>query len=501
MTLKKLITVLVATALFTVLFYRSGIGLNLLIYNLLVITGLVVISKFSYNETANKVVVIGTFLSAIFVVYNGSDFAIAINILSLFLLTGITLLPQARNLIYTALISTINLFYSQYKFLSLLNELSKRSKGAHRVYQILTIILIPIGVLIIFILIYRAANPIFEGMLKSVSDVIEVFFTWIFEHIEVALIGTIILGFLLSNYFFLGEVNKEVSDFEKKSSYELPRKITNEIATTSPDSRVEYRTAVVMFVMLNILILIINVIDIWWVWFNFSWDGEYLKQFVHEGTYLLILSIIISLGLSIYYFRGDINFLENNTLLKKLAYVWLTQNAILTISVGIRNYWYINYFSLAYLRIGVIFFLILTLFSIYTVLVKIKDRKSTYFLFTKNSLAAYVLLVIMAFFNWDVIIAKYNFSHSETAFVHFNFMRQLSDNALPYLDKTKSELEIIDKNQQNDFPFRDQYISSNTYYDNIQIKKRRFIESWPTRKWQEWNWAGERSYRKLVNTK
>jgi len=243
--------------------------------------------------------------------------------------------------------------------------------------------------------------------------------------------------------------------------------------------------------------LIINLIDIWWVWLNFEWDGEYLKQFVHEGTYLLILSIIISLAISIYYFRGNINFLKNNTLLKYLAFAWLAQNAILTISVGIRNFWYINYFSLAYLRIGVIFFLILTLFSIYTVFTKIKSQKSTYYLFRKNALAAYVLLIVMAFFNWDIIIAKYNFSHSETAFVHFDFLSNLSKNALPYLEKSNEELIKIDAFQKTKFPFREQYMTSEQYSNRIENKKQAFLESYPNRKWQEWNFAGERAFRKL----
>ena len=500
MTPKKLIAILVTTALFPFLFYDYGIGLNLLVFNLLLITGLTYLGKLKLNDIQSKIVLVGTILSAIFVVYNGSDYAIAINIISLFLLAGTTLFPIGRNLFYTSFISIINFFYSQSDFLNLIKELTKNRRGALKFFRAFKIVIIPIVIVIVFIMIYRAANPVFEGMMKSVFDAIEQFFNWIFEYIELALIMTIIFGFLLSNYFYLGKANSTITTLENGSSYNLKRirkSGLNKFKATSLIS--EYKSAIILFSLLNALILLINVIDVWWVWFNFSWDGEYLKQFVHEGTYLLILSIIISLVLSIYYFRGNINFLENNSLLKKLAFIWLVQNAILTISVGIRNYWYINYFSLAYLRIGVIFFLILTLFSIYTVIVKIKDQKSTYFLFSKNSLAAYTILVVMAFFNWDVIIAKYNFKHSDTAFVHFNFMVQLSNKALPYLDKTKTELATIDSHQMADFPFRDQYMKSDIYFDQIQNRKKLFIENWPIKHWQEWNWADERSYRKLLS--
>ena len=76
-------------------------------------------------------------------------------------------------------------------------------------------------------------------------------------------------------------------------------------------------------------------------------------------------------------------------------------------------------------------------------------------------------------------------------------MAGLSDNALPYLDKSKRELAKIDSWQPGRFPFRNQYISSDEYYDRIQIRKDHFISYWPKIKWQEWNYAGERAYKKL----
>lgn len=496
---KKIIAIVLVTALFPWLFYENQIGLNLLIFNLLIFAGLFFTNKFTLNNSLNRVVLVGSLLSAFFVVFNGSDLAITINILSLFLLGGTLLFPKVRNPFYSSLISLINFFSSQLAFLHLLQDMLSGIKGTQKVLRFLKIVIIPIVIVFVFILIYKLANPVFEGIVKSFFDALNDFFTWIFENIEIALFMTFVFGLVLSNYFFLGEANITIVKLDSSSSNQLSRKSnSNKTGFSMVGLKNEYSSAIILFTLLNILILVINVIDIWWVWFNFEWEGDYLKQFVHEGTYLLILSIVISLAISIYYFRGNINFLRNNAILKKLAYVWLAQNAILTISVGIRNFWYINYFSLAYLRIGVIFFLLLTLYSIYIVVVKIRDQKSTYYLFSKNSIAAYILLVIMAFFNWDVIIAKYNFSHSETAFVHFDFLAELSNSALPYLDKSKEELSEIDDWQLEKFPFRKQYMNSDIYYDQIQLKKKHLLDSWPNDAWQEWNYSGHRSYQKLI---
>lgn len=498
MKVKKLLIVALVTALFPYLFYESYLGANLLIFNILVFVGLYFIGRLDLRRGLNRVVLLGTFLTSLFVVYNGSDLAIALNIFSLFLLAGSSLYPKGRNLFYVSLLSVINFFVAQIKFFTVLQEPFSDIRGIRKFIRFLKIIIIPLVIVFFFVIIYKLANPIFEGMVKSIFDVINNFADRIFEHVDIPLTMTFVFGFVLANYFFIGNANKAIVELDKNSSDKLVRKHKNHFSKFRiMGLKSEYTSALLLFAMLNILILVINVIDIWWVWFNFEWEGEYLKQFVHEGTYLLILSIIISLAISIYYFRGNINFLKNNSLLRKLAYIWLAQNAILTISVGVRNFWYINYFSLAYLRIGVIFFLFLTLFSIYTVFVKIKDRKSTYYLFRKNSVAAYVLLVIMAFFNWDTIIAKYNFSHAETAFIHFDFLAELSVNALPYLDKSKEELADIDSWQSDKFPFRKQYINSEQYFETINLRKEKFLNYWPNIKWQEWNYAGDRSYKKL----
>jgi hypothetical protein len=500
MNAKKITLVLGLTSIFPFLFYHNAIGVNLLIFNLLIYIGLWFTGKLKLRHQLNLCLFTGTLLTALFVVINGSVLAITINVLSLFLLAGSTLFPEGRNLIYMSLLSIISFFTSQEKFFKLFVNVLPKSVGSSKVFRIIKLTVIPLVVFFVFMLIYKTANPVFEGMVSSFFIWLDECFNWIFQKIEFSLLITIVFGFLLANYFLLGEGFQEIISIDKSSSDQL-KVIHAESLESSKRETVknEYTSAIILFSLLNILILLINMIDVWWVWLHFEWNGEYLKQFVHEGTYLLILSITISLGISIYYFRGNINFIKNNNLLRNLAYIWLGQNALLTLSVGLRNFWYIHYFSLAYLRIGVVFFLLLTLFSIYSVVVKIKHKKSSYFLFRKNALATYFLLVIMAFFNWDIIIAKYNFSHAKTAFIHFDFLADLSPNALPYLIKTEEELRIIDQNQQDEFPFRKQYITSDEYAETIEKKKNRFINQWSEYNWLEWNYAGHRSYQKIMH--
>ena len=124
------------------------------------------------------------------------------------------------------------------------------------------------------------------------------------------------------------------------------------------DLRKEWLAALAVFGLVNVLLLIVNIIDINWLWFGFVPEPNFdLAQFVHEGTYVLIFSILLAMGI-----------------------VLCSSGAILISTVpacpgfarelpfgcckmqcwpgrwGLRNYYYILHSGLAYKRIGVCFF-------------------------------------------------------------------------------------------------------------------------------------------------
>lgn len=492
---KELAVVILGSLLFTFFFYEKNIGLNLLLFNTFVIGALFFLKKLQLKSSLELVLLFGTAITAILLVFYNSALAIVVNFISLFLLTGVLLLPKIRNLIYASALAIINTVMAQGSFYSILQEMSKNKKGLRLALRYLKIIALPLIIVFIFLLIYKASNPFFGEYVDLFMDKIDEWLTALFRHVNVPLLMTWILGLIISNFLFLGKAEKTISNFEHAGNMQLLRQRKKHfLSFKTTGLKNEIRVAVVLFSLLNLLLFVVNLFDIFQVWFNFEWNGNYLKQFVHEGTYLLIFSIIISLALTLYYFRGNLNFYHNNKVLKILAYIWLFQNAILTISVGIRNFWYIEYFALAYKRIGVIFFLIFTLISIYLVYKKIKDKKSTYFLFSKNALTFYVLLVIMSLFNWDTIIAQYNFKHYKTAFVHLDFLSELSNKTLPYLDKTDKQLKDISKEQKQLFHFEEQFLSTTEYQKIIADRKIYFKKNWENKSWLEWNLAEQQAY-------
>ena len=196
----------------------------------------------------------------------------------------------------------------------------------------------------------------------------------------------------------------------------------------------EYRSALILIVAVNLLLMFVNGLDISWLWFNFEYNGDFsLSQFVHEGTYLLIFSILLSIGIILYFFRKNINFFPKNKLIKYCSIVWIIQNVILVISVGLRNYYYIEHYGLAYKRIGVFVFLLLTLFGLITLILKITKLKSSFYLIKVNTINLFTAFVLLSTVNWDVLIAKHNLSNLNNRKVDVTFLLTLSNNTLPLI--------------------------------------------------------------------
>ncbi len=502
LSMKKHISILlvfVHAFVFVFLFYKQYLGLNLFLYELLTIATLIFLLKKRVTGTTAKIVLLGTLISGLSVVINFTAFGIIINICSFFLFNGVMVYPLTKSLVTSAALSFTNTFQSIGDFFIQLQTIKSGSNILKATFKGIKIGIIPIIILIVFILLYKASNPVFNDLLISIGAWFSnLFGDWI-THVKFGIVFSYMLGLFFAILLLIKKENKSIISMEENATDTIKRVRKKQMAFNyKPLSlKSELKSALLLFVLLNTLIFIINCIDIYWVWFNFDWDGEYLKQFVHEGTYLLILSILISIGLVLFYFRGNLNFIKTNKRLKYLSYAWLAQNAILAISVGIRNLWYINTFSLAYKRIGVIFFLILVVYGLYTVYKKVRLRKSSFYLIRKNKLAAYCILIIISLFNWDIIIAKYNFAHSDTSFLHLDFMSDLSNKALPYLEKSIDELNIINKKQKELFPFEEEFMMPDAYHKKIEQRKENFMIYYSNKKWKSWNLAEWNAYNRL----
>jgi len=489
--------IFISALLLTLLFYKQGIGLNLLLFDILLLVWLFVTQQIDLKQQNVLISFIGFISSSVFTVVSYTIYGYCIHFLALFIFIGVLNYDKVRSLFSAFAMATAALPNAVISFSNRITGTTvKGRKVGSSIYRI-RIFLIPLVIIFIFLAIYSNANDKFGDGVSVITASMESGWESLFANISPGLIFTYLLCLLISIFLLIRVRNAYFFNLDNKAKEQLQRiRKKNLFNFSFFGLKNEYKAAIFLLFTLNIILLILNGLDVYFVWFNFSWDGDSLKQFVHEGTWLLILSILISIAIVLYFFRGNLNFYTKNAFLKKLSYIWIIQNGVLVISVAIRNFWYIEYYALAYKRIGVILFLLLTLYGLYSVYTKIKVKKTAFYLFRTNALALYLILIISGLVNWDGVIARYNFAKADQSFTHYSYLSHFSDKALPHLDVSLDRIREIEKFKQTKFSF-EKDMSSAEFYETIQKSKAAFKEKWEAKNWLAWNLAEYRAYKKL----
>ncbi|HRZ43091.1 MAG TPA: DUF4173 domain-containing protein [Bacteroidales bacterium] len=492
--------ILAGAVILTILFHKQPPGLNLWIAEFLIFGWMFLNRQIPVRKPLVPLTLAGVFFTLLATVLVHSAFSGWMHAFSLLVLAGLLSAPDLRSLASALGTGLVNIVMAQVTFLRGIRHFRVGKKPVGSYLWKSRIFLIPLIIIIIFISIYRNSSPVFDDLMEQSLGWLGERIADLFEHFNFALLGTFILCLAIAVLMMVRNPIPFISGADQSAPDAVLRKRVRSFRKTlGMGLKNEYRAALFLLVVLNLLILILNITDIHWVWFNFEWEGQYLKQFVHEGTWLLIFSILISITIVLWFFRGNLNFYASNKTLRILSYIWLLQNVILTVSVSIRNFYYISYFSLAYKRIGVIIFLILTLIGLITVLYKVMHKRSGFWLVRTNAVAWFVVLITSSAVPWDVYIARYNFAHAGESFVHLNFLSGLSDKALPYLDVPLEKLQAIDKAQEGKFPFgrERRYMEPVRYREIIDLRKANFIDRYESEGWLSWNLPEHLAYKAL----
>ncbi len=383
--------------------------------------------------------------------------------------------------------------------------------GARRAWYYGRLLLGPLAVLGLFHLLFAVANPRYADLsgraLAAVGDwLARLWPDWSVGHVLFLLLGYwLAAGALVAVpvYYFIDHESR-LGEFVRRqrdqvASFGVRRPDFRPRAFGALGLRKEWLMAVAALGLVNALLLVVNLIDINWLWFGFvPAPGFDLAQFVHEGTYVLIFSILLAMGILLWFFRRNLNFYGPGLpWLRAGATAWVLQNAVLAVSVGLRNYYYIANRGLAYKRIGVCFFLALTLFGLGTVLLKVWQRRSAYGLVRLNSLAAYALLMVLAAGNWEVWIARYNL-RPRFARIDVGFLLDMPGRVLPVLLERRALLNKVPAlSAQGPYGFTVPLPAA-----EAQRRLDAAVAAWQQRQrtyagWQGWNYADWRAMQAL----
>lgn len=487
---KLFLLTLLLSIVFTFLFYQSSAsGINLIIFELMILASALILNKKNCFKNNYSILFLSLLAVSIFsVIFTHTAFAIAINIL-IFIET-IALLVFFE----TSKIHALWLHMVPNAILGPISIFSSFSKNKNKKRNSFLLITLSIFIILFFIILYSAANQYFANIVSISFSKIKDFFS--FDHIDVFLL--IILGFIISAAL-LTKTNID-SELIKNDGTLLIRTRKKRLWKNSYLSFMKwYRASVFLLFALNILILIFNIVDIIHVWLFFKWEGQFLREFVHQGTWVLSFSILVSALIAIIIFNGNIHFYSKNKFLKILINIWLFQNLFMAMSVLVRNLRYINYYNLATLRIGVFIFLAIVIFGIIALLIKINKGKNLFWLIRKIFVFSSILLVFSAAINWNRVIAKYNIKHRNDAYFHKEYMVMLPEQTLDIIYKNKELFnDEIDTTYYPIFITREFSLDEVSNYSEIIDKRiERFKNSMSNKNWREWNYADWRTFQRL----
>lgn len=469
------------TVVYNAFFWQEKMGINLPIFSLLVMGILLFLNPEARDTRYVWLMALGTLLSGLMVVLHNSGTAKLVHLCSLLLFAGFVHLPQLRS----AAFALVGILASYLQVgLSLYEELmgfQQEHQGFRKAWTYGRLVLIPLGVLSLFFTLFKLANPRFDALSAELL-------TWLgswFADFSFPHFLFILSGFVLATGLIYNRHLNSLAKQEARAPEQLVRQRRKRLRAFSfIGLKKEYLTGLLLVGLVNVLLLINNAIDIDWIWLGFELPENFsLTQFVHEGTYLLILSILLSMGIMLYFFRENQHFFHRGGWLHRLSYLWILQNGILLVSVGLRNYHYIAYHGLAYKRIGVIFFLLLTLVGLLTLFLKIRDAKSAFYLFRVNGWAVYAMMLSLCLINWDPFIARYNLTQDYPGRIDTEFLLSLSDKALPVLMK-----------------HRELFTHSPDGYEQqpaLAKKIEHFRTQYESYGWLSWNQADARAYHYL----
>jgi hypothetical protein len=504
-----------ATALGDYLFWNQRPGVNVLVYMMfLVVAHLVLLPRHApvRRTAAFWVVAAGCLASGGLVAWYGSGAAVLAAVASGLLLVGLVNQSQLRLLGFAALTALVGVLPAVGTVLGSVRAPRELGGQLRRGWFYGRVLGLPLLALVVFQSLFAVANPRYGALSAQLWAALGDWLAQLVAAISVPhvlfllLCGVAAAGALVVvPVHFFTDRESRFGEFVRRqrdgvASLGVRRPNFSHTRRRLLDLRKEWLAAVVSFGLLNALLLAVNVVDVQWLWFGFRPAPNFdLTQFVHEGTYVLIFSILLAAGIMLWFFRRNLNFYKPGLpLLRWGATLWVVQNAVLVGSVGLRNYYYIVHTGLAYKRIGVYGFLLLTLFGLATVLLKIWQRRSAFSLVRLNSWATYALLLGLAAGNWEIWIAEYNL---QTRFsrLDIGFLLAMPPRVLPVLAERQA---IIDRVPSLVAEGDDGYYHSVLPAEAHALLRQQVAEfrrAYPQHTWQSRTGAAERALAQLAS--
>jgi hypothetical protein len=393
---KQHIITLLTAILFVTLFYQQAPALNILIFSVLLATGL-----FVNRQKQAKMALTAFIASAVAVYIYGNALSVITCFIFFVILAGkisfshlptsFALLPGFLKLL-TAFPMNITRIIS-YKS----NHNAPAAKEEQAVGKLLQFSLTAVALLVFFFL-YAQASTGFSMMLDSISFNIPNFDFWLI----------LMMSCFISHAIFYTH--------GKSLWKHLVPSLKENLEPSPAKSRSSWLSlGSFMFAALSTLAFVVICSDLYYIISGSvgAQDPAFYSRLVHEGVAALMFSIFIAIILLLAFFEGRINFLPKNARAKRWAYAWIICNVAMICLTYYKNGLYVQESGLTYRRIGVWYYLLACGIVLSFVFFKIRDNMNFLYLIRKSCSFCLLILLISTCIPWEFAVTSFNIRQAE----------------------------------------------------------------------------------------
>lgn len=398
--MKKHQIILACSIIFTLLFYNESVGVNLAIFGL-VLTGFICyFFQDRFTDRSYLILVVTSVLSSLAFAWYGdfaSFLALAMSVIFLQFKTQ----DAKLKIIQVFPLVVLNIFSSLGRIFMFNQWLPEKKIHNDFAKKIVAFFVIPAIFIGLFFIVYSFGSNHFSSLFTDYTLDINI----------VQLILISILGFYISFTFWNYWVPEVAYDKNAilDNDFDNITEIKNQSTFSFLDIDFERKSGEITLVLLNIMLLVFIVTYNYEQFFEVI-EKSNLSADTHERVNSVIFSIIMAVGLILFYFKGGFNFDKKAGNLKKLAKIWIVLNGLLIVSTIIKNSEYIAVYGLTYKRLGVYAFLILAIIGLVFVFLKITKQKTNAYLANQMVWYFYGTVLLCSFINWGNLITNYNIS-------------------------------------------------------------------------------------------
>lgn len=460
--MKKHHLILVSSFVFTLLFYKESVGLNLAIFGLVLLGLIVYNSETRINTAIDKLLFTTSFLSCLAFAWYGDFVSFLALFLSLVFLQfrmqnqELKVLQSIPLIFVNGMASVVRIFlFSQW--------LPEKKLNSNWAKIIIAYVLIPVVFLILFCVVYSFGSDHFSSVFTDYTLDIDL----------LPLILITILGFYLSFTFWNYWVPTICADVNQRLQNDFLEDEKQQHNRTFSFLEIDFerKSGEISLLLLNVLLLVFIVAYNYEQFFEEIQISK-LSTATHERVNAVIFSTIMAVGVLLFYFKNSFNFDPKAGNLKRLAKVWILLNGLLILSTIVKNTEYVSYYGLTYKRLGVYAFLGLASIGLFYSFLKIIKQKRNAYLFNQMLWCFYALILLCSYINWGNLVTRYNLAvgkGNEKEFLEeLNFNEELFFNLYPEERKKmmqyNSKIDDVYEHQNTGF------LSKALYYETIDLK-------------------------------